>query len=74
MPDKVLDKIKEIIGIEQFDNTTILIETNDKLPYDITLKNVAILLICIIKDENKFYSQLLLQEALLQLQKNGSSF
>ena len=55
MPDKVLDKIKEIIGIEQFDNTTILIETNDKLPYDITLKNVAILLICIIKDENKFY-------------------
>ena len=74
MPDKVLDKIKEITDIEQFDNTTILIETDDKLPYDITLKNVTILLICIIKDENKFYSQLLLQEALLQLQKNGSSF
>ena len=40
--DKVLDKIKKIIGIEKFDDTNILIETDDKLPDGITLKNVVI--------------------------------
>ena len=34
MPDKSLDKIKEIIGIEQFHNTKILIEADDILPDD----------------------------------------
>ena len=29
--DKVLDKIKMILGIEKFDNTKILIKTDDKL-------------------------------------------
>ena len=38
MLDKVLEKIKEIISIEQFDDTKILIDTDDKLPDDITLK------------------------------------
>ena len=37
MLEKVLDKIKEIIGIEKFD-TKILIDIEDKLPDDITLK------------------------------------
>ena len=36
--EEVLDMIKEIIGIEKFDNTKILIDTGDKLPYNITLK------------------------------------
>ena len=36
MLGKVQDKIKEIIGIEKFDNTKILIGTDDKLPDDIT--------------------------------------
>ena len=36
MLDKVLDKIKEIIGIEKFCNTEILINTVHKLPDDIT--------------------------------------
>ena len=36
--DKVLDKIKEIIDRKKFDNTKILIYTDDKLPDDITLK------------------------------------
>ena len=36
--DKVLDKMKEIIDIEEFDNTKILVDTNDKLPDNITLK------------------------------------
>ena len=38
MVDKVLGKIKEIIGIENFDNTKTLIDTDDKLPGDSTLK------------------------------------
>ena len=43
--DKVLSKSKEIItGIEKFDNTTILIDTDDKLPNDITFKNTVILI------------------------------
>ena len=37
MLDKVLDKIKETIGIVKFDDTKILIDTNDKLPDYITL-------------------------------------
>ena len=64
MLDKVLDKIKEIIGIEKSDNTKILIDTEDKLPNDITLKNVAILITCVINDDNKFYWQLFLEKSL----------
>ena len=43
MLGKVIHKIKEIIGIEKFDDTKVLIETDYKLPDDITLKNVVIL-------------------------------
>ena len=64
MLDKVLDKIKEIIGIEKSGNTKILIDTEDKLPNDIILKNVAILITCVINDDNKFYRQLFLGKAL----------
>ena len=32
--DEVLDKIKEIIDMEKFDDTKILIETHDKLSDD----------------------------------------
>ena len=56
--DKVLDKIKEIIGIEKFDDTKILINTNDKLSDRITFKRVKILMTCVIKDGNRFYPQL----------------
>ena len=45
------------IGIEKFDDTKISNETDDKLPDDVTLKNVAILIACVIKDDNKFYPQ-----------------
>ena len=57
MLDKVLKKyrIKEIIGVEKFDNTKILIDTDDELPDNITLKNVVISITYVIKDENKFY-------------------
>ena len=57
-PDKVLDKIKRI-GIEKLDSIKILIDTDDKLPDDITFKNAMILMTCIIKDSDKFYPQLL---------------
>ena len=42
--DKVLDKNKNIIGIEKFDDTKILIDTDSKLPDDITIKNFVILI------------------------------
>ena len=47
----MLDKIKESIRIydKKYDDTKILIDTDDKLPDDITLKNVAILVTCIKK-------------------------
>ena len=55
MLERVLDKITEIIGIEYFDNTKILIDTNDQLPQGITWKNVVILMTCIINNDGKFY-------------------
>ena len=52
--DKVLDKIKGI-GIKNLDNIKILIDTDDRLPEAITLKNAVILITCVIKDaDNKF--------------------
>ena len=38
--DKILDGLKEIIGIEKFNDSKILIDTGDELPDDITLKSV----------------------------------
>ena len=60
---KVLGKIKGI-GIEKLDDTKILIDTDDKLPDDITFKNAVILMAFIIKDGDKFYPQLFLEETL----------
>ena len=62
---QVLDKIKKITGVEKFDDTKILIETDGNLPDDITLKYVAILITFVIKDGGKFYQQLLSEEALV---------
>lgn len=42
--EKVLDKIKKLIGIEKIDNTKILIYTNHKLPDDIALKMLMTLI------------------------------
>ena len=57
MLDKVFDKIKETIGIVKFDDTKIFIDIDNTLLDYITLKNVAILIICII---NIFYWIMLL--------------
>ena len=61
--DKVLlDKIKMIIGIEKFDDIKILIEADDKLPY-VPLKKL--LGARVVKDNDKFYLQIFLEEALV---------
>ena len=41
-------------GIEKIDDTKILIDTDDKLPDDIILEKVVILMACIIKDIKNF--------------------
>ena len=48
---KVLDKLKEIIEIKKLDDTKILIDTDDKLPDDVTIKNLVILMKCVTKDD-----------------------
>ena len=64
MLDKVLDEIKETIGIVKFDDTKILIDTGEKLPDYITLKNILILVTCLNKNNGKFYPQIFLEEEL----------
>ena len=46
MLDKVLNKVKEIIVMEKFDDTKNLINTYDELLDDITIKRVVILMTC----------------------------
>ena len=65
MLDKVLDKNKEKLGIEKFDDTQILVDSDDKLPVDVTLKNVSILMACVIRDDGKFYPQRFLEALLI---------
>ena len=55
---KVSSKIKEIISIEKFGDTKILVVADDKFPDNSTLKNVVILIICVIKDGDEFYPQI----------------
>ena len=43
----------------------ILIESDYKLPDDITLRNVVLIFTRVIKDGDKFYQQLFLEEALV---------
>ena len=50
--DKVLDKIKRI-GTEKTDDRKILIDTDNKLPNNITLQNAVMLVVCVIKDGDK---------------------
>ena len=55
MLHNALDKIKEIGDIGKSDDTKILIDADNKLPDDITLKNVLIIIICAIKEDDQFY-------------------
>ena len=65
MLDKVLDKIKEIIGIEKFNDTKIFIETDSKLSDNVIIKYVVILITCVFKNDDKCYPQIFLKEALV---------
>ena len=47
--DKVLHKIKEIIGIKKFGTTKILIDRDYKFPDNIIFKNVMMLMRCVTK-------------------------
>ena len=58
MLDKVLDRIKYIMGIKRFDDSKILIDADDKLPDNITLRHVVILMTCVTKNDGKFYPQI----------------
>ena len=60
MLDKASDKNKMMIRIEKMDDTKILIQTDDKLLDDVTLKNVVILIICAFKNDDSFYSRIFL--------------
>ena len=61
--DKVLDKIRRI-GIEKLENITNLTDTDGIFPDKITLKNAVILMKYVIKDGDKSYPQLFLEETL----------
>ena len=62
--DKLVDKIKNIREIKKLD-AKILIDTDDKLRDDITLKNIVILIMCVTKNWDIFYPKLLYEEALV---------
>ena len=51
--DGVLDKIKLIIATEKFDDDKILTKAGKKFTDEITIKNVVILIACVIKDGDK---------------------
>ena len=61
--DKVLDKIKRK-GIEKLYDTKVLMDADNKLPDDITLKNAGILMTYVVKNGDKFHSQLFLKKDL----------
>ena len=67
MLDKISGNIKEITGIAKFDNTKILINTDDLIAKRYYFEKCCMMLMtCIIKDNNNFYAQLFLEEALLE--------
>ena len=63
MLDNVLDKTNEIIGIEKFDTTNISVDTDYKSSDNATLKNIVMSMTWVIKDDNKIYPRLFLEEA-----------
>ena len=63
--DKVLDKFKEIGTkrlLKLLSDIKILMDADDKLPNDFTLKNAVKLMTCVLRDGDKFYAQIILEE------------
>ena len=48
MPDRVLDKIKMMIDINKFDDSKILICSDNNLPNEVPFKNNVILISCLL--------------------------
>ena len=63
---KVLDMIEKIIGIGKCDDNRILINMEDKLPYTITLKNIVMLMTCVIKGDGDFFSRTILRRSIIR--------
>ena len=61
--DKLLGQIKRV-SIDKLEDIRIWIDANDKLSDDVTLKNGVILMTCVIKNGDKLYRKLFLEEAL----------
>ena len=59
------NEYKKAKGVNKNVLSKILIDTDDKLPDDITLKNVVMLMTYVIKDDDKCYQQISSKEALL---------
>ena len=57
--DRVLKTRLKKLGIKKLFDTKILIKTDDKSPDGITLKNVLIFITHIIKDGDRFNSQMI---------------
>ena len=53
-----------MLNKKKFDDNKIFTVTDDKLPDDITLNKILILMTCVIKDEDKYYPQIFLEETL----------
>ena len=62
--NKVLDKFKDVISTENFNGTKGLINADDKFPGDTPLKIVVILMTNHIKDDDKLYPLIFLEEVL----------
>ena len=58
-----MQNIKELIGIEKFADSKILIEIDDELQDYITLKNILTLMRSVFKDYDKLYREIMLKEA-----------
>lgn len=61
----VLDKIKKHNRHWKIDHTKILVDMDNNLSDDTTLKNIVMLITFIIKNADKFYSQIFLEETLV---------
>ena len=57
--DRVLKVIQKVAGIKKFEDAKVLIDADD-----IIFKNVVILITCVIKEDDKLYLQISLEETL----------
>ena len=57
--DRVLKVIQKVAGIKKFEDAKVLIDADD-----IIFKNVMILITCVIKEDDKLYLQISLEETM----------